>query len=117
MAPPIDLLRDYQGDLANRAAAAAVEFMWGAHKAMLRFDDPNHFDEAIKWAKVFWGVNSMTSGCIHKKDVETLDDGVTEPADGEQGGQAAYSVYSAPRSGRPPCPRVARICAGSPWTC
>jgi hypothetical protein len=71
--------------------------MWGAHKAMVRVNDPNHFDETIKWAKVFWGVNSMTSGCIRKKDVEGLDDGLTEPADGEHDSQAAApSVDSAP---------------------
>lgn len=93
--PTIDLLKDYPGDLAKRAAGdVTVRAMWGAHKAMVQVDDPNHFDEAIKWARVFWGANSMTSGCIRKRDVESLDGGPTEPADGEPDGQASSFAHS-----------------------
>ncbi len=91
----IDLLKNYPGDVANRAAAdTAVRAMWGAHKAWIQNDDPNHFDRAIKWARVFWGANSMTSRCIRKRDNESSDNGPTEPADGEPDGQAPSSGRS-----------------------
>ena len=90
--PTIDLLKDYPGDLAKRSGAdVAVRAMWGAHKAMVQVDDPNHFDEAIKWARVFWGANSMTSGCIRKRDLETLDGGPVELDDSEPDGETTFS--------------------------
>lgn len=93
--PTIDLLKDYPGDPSKRAAAdSAVRAMWGAHKSMVQVDDPTHFDEAIKWARVFWGTNSMTSRCIRKRDVENPDDGPKESASDEPGGQVASSVRS-----------------------
>lgn len=93
--PTIDLLKDYPGDPAKRAAAdVTVRAMWGAHKAMVQVDDPNHFDEAIKWARVFWGANSMTSRCIRKRNVESPDGGPAGPADGEPDRQVASSVHS-----------------------
>lgn len=89
----IELLKDYPGNLANRAASdSLVRASWGAHKAILQVGDPNYFDEAIKWARVFWGSNSMTSGCIRKGDVDRPDDGPTESTDGEPDGQAVSAV-------------------------
>ncbi|NVM97010.1 DUF5677 domain-containing protein [Arthrobacter wenxiniae] len=91
----VELLKDYPGDLANRGASdSLVRASWGAHKAILQVDDPNHFDEATKWARVFWGANSMTSGCIRKGDVDSPDDGPTESPGGEPDGQAASAVRS-----------------------
>lgn len=91
----IDLLKNYPGDLATRASAdTTVRAMWGAHKGMVQADDPNHFDEAIKWARVFWGANSMTSRCIRKRDAESPDGGPAEPADSGQEGRVASSVHS-----------------------
>ncbi|WP_283559910.1 hypothetical protein [Paenarthrobacter sp. PH39-S1] len=93
--PTIDLLKNYPGDLATRASAdTTVRAMWGAHKGMVQADDPNHFDEAIKWARVFWGANSMTSRCIRKRDAESPDGGPAEPADSGQNGLVASSVHS-----------------------
>lgn len=93
--PTIDLLKHYPGDLAARAAVdTTVRAMWGAHKTMVQVDDPNHFAEATKWARVFWGANSMTSGCIRKGDIESPDDGLTESTDGEPDRQAASAVRS-----------------------
>lgn len=76
----IDILKNYPGDVSTRSAAdTAVRAMWGAHKSAVLVDDPNHFDEAIKWARVFWGANSMTSRCIRKRESEDEDDvGVSE---------------------------------------
>ncbi|WP_235214554.1 DUF5677 domain-containing protein [Rhodococcus opacus] len=78
-ADTIDLLKDYPGEPTKRAAAdSAVRAMWGAHKAMVQVDDPNHFDAAIEWARVFWGVNSMTSRCIRKREIDDAQDAGTE---------------------------------------
>jgi hypothetical protein len=61
---------------------------------MVKFNDPGYFDEAIKWARVFWGVNSMTSRCVRKRAVENSHDGRTEPDDGEPAGNIASAAHS-----------------------
>ncbi|MEX5236012.1 DUF5677 domain-containing protein [Kocuria arenosa] len=74
-AKTIELLKYYPGDIRTRSAAdAAVRAAWGAHKAAVLIDDPSHFDPAVRWARVFWGANSMTSGCIRSRDVESTDE-------------------------------------------
>jgi hypothetical protein len=71
----IDILKNYPGDSSTRSAAdTTVRAMWGAHKGAVLIDDPNHFDDAIKWARVFWGANSMTSRCVRKRESEGEDD-------------------------------------------
>ena len=71
----IDILKNYPGDIGTRSAAdTTVRAMWGAHKGAVLVDDPTHFDEAIKWARVFWGANSMTSRCVRKRESEGEDD-------------------------------------------
>lgn len=37
---------------------------------MLSTKDPEYFDEAIKWARVFWGANSITSQCVRKREID-----------------------------------------------
>ncbi|CAN7328536.1 DUF5677 domain-containing protein [Arthrobacter sp. LjRoot14] len=71
----IQLLKYYPGVTHTRSAAdSVVRAGWGAHKVMLLIKDPKHFDHAIRWARMFWGANSMTSRCIRKS--ETEDDNV-----------------------------------------
>lgn len=78
-AKTIDLLKHYPGDVNTRSATdTTVRAGWGAHKGAVLINDPNHFDEAIKWARVFWGANSMTSRCIRKREVEGEDDAGAE---------------------------------------
>lgn len=78
----IDILKNYPGDISTRSAAdTTVRAMWGAHKGAVLVDDPTHFDEAIKWARVFWGANSMSSRCVRKRESEGEDD-VEAPKDG-----------------------------------
>jgi hypothetical protein len=68
------------------AADSVVRASWGAHKSALLLKDPEHFDDAIKWARVFWGVNSMTSRCIRKRELELEgDSGDTEDGGGMDG--------------------------------
>lgn len=83
-AETIELMRHYPGDRDTRSAAdATVRAGWGAHKGAVLIQDPNHFDDAIKWARVFWGSNSMTSRCIRKRESE-IEDG----AGAAEGGDA-----------------------------
>lgn len=92
--PTIDLLKDYPGDRATRSAAdSAVRAMWGSHKGLLKVEDPNYFDEAVKWARVFWGANSMTSRCMRKQDLESTDSRSTEPVGGEPDGRGVSGVH------------------------
>lgn len=73
-AATIDLLKHYPGDVRTRSAAdAVVRAGWGAHRGAALIKDPNHFEHAIKWARVFWGANSMTSRCIRKREAESND--------------------------------------------
>lgn len=73
-ATTIELLRSYPGDLSRRAQAdSAIRAMWGAHRGMLVHEDANHFDAAIKWAKAFWGANSMTTRCVRQRDRASHD--------------------------------------------
>lgn len=67
----IDLLRDYPNDMKTRAMAdTVVRASWGAYRGLCLHEDPDYFSDAIKWAKVFWGANSMTTSCLRKRDVE-----------------------------------------------
>ncbi|MET0842488.1 MAG: DUF5677 domain-containing protein [Mycetocola sp.] len=68
----IDLLKTYPDEAESRSQAdTVIRSQWGAHKGMLTVEDPNFFDEAIKWARVFWGANSMTSRCVRKRETES----------------------------------------------
>jgi hypothetical protein len=58
----IDLLKKYPNDVATRSQAdTVVRASWGAMKGLLLHEDEKYFDNSIKWARVFWGVNSTTS--------------------------------------------------------
>jgi len=71
----IELLKPYPNDLVTRSQAdTAVRASWGAMKGLLLHEDPSRFDEGVRWAKVFWGINSMTSGCLRRRDIEELQD-------------------------------------------
>ncbi|RYB90062.1 hypothetical protein EUA06_11665 [Nocardioides glacieisoli] len=68
----IDLLKTYPDAAGTRSQAdTVIRSQWGAHKGMLTVEDPNYFDKSIRWARVFWGANSMTSQCVRKRDGES----------------------------------------------
>lgn len=70
----IDLLQPYPTNAATRAAAdTAIRAMWGAHRGLLLHENPEHFDPAIRWARVFWGANSITTRCIRSRDLENSE--------------------------------------------
>lgn len=80
----IEALKDYPNSQGKSPATdSLIRASWGAHKATLLSNDPNYFDEAIKWARMFWGVNSVTSGCVRKQEVEVAGDTQTGSVDDE----------------------------------
>ncbi len=93
-AETIELLQPYPNDLKTRDQAdSAVRSMWAAHRALLLHEDASRFENAIKWAKVFWGANSMTSRCVRRRDVDADERDVEEgevdlPADAASSGTA-----------------------------
>jgi hypothetical protein len=65
----IDLLRIYPSDPDTRGKADSVlRAMWGARKSLLIREDADRFAGAVKWAKVFWGANSITTRCARRRD-------------------------------------------------
>ncbi|MFI7430159.1 DUF5677 domain-containing protein [Micromonospora sp. NPDC049836] len=65
----IELLKPYPNDSATRSQAdSAIRAMWGAMKGLCLTEDATRFDATTRWAKVFWGFNSMTTRCIRSRD-------------------------------------------------
>ena len=75
----IELLKPYPNDPATRSRAdTVVRAAWGASKSALLHADATRFDQSIKWAKVFWGINSMTTRCVRRRDTDgAYEDAVT----------------------------------------
>lgn len=84
----IDLLKDYPVNEAKRSQAdSVVRAAWGASKAADEFQDPAFYEEALRWARVFWGANSMTTKCV-RGGRDAPDDGAgASQADGSDIGQ------------------------------
>lgn len=73
----IELLKDYPVNLEKRDAAdSVVRAMWGAHRGLLVHEDKDYFTPSLKWARTFWAMNSITTECIRRRDIqadETVD--------------------------------------------
>lgn len=70
----IELLKEYPNDLESRDQAdMVVRASWGARKSAQLYEDAMRFEPTIKWAKVFWGVNSVTTRCARRRDVERTE--------------------------------------------
>jgi hypothetical protein len=78
-AETIELLQPYPNESRTRDAAdSAVRAMWNANRLMTVQEDESRFEDAIRWARVFWGANSMTSRCVRRRHAETQDVEATE---------------------------------------
>lgn len=70
----IDILKSYPNDQATRGMAdTMVRASWGAQRAASLVRDPYTLDDSVNWAKVFWGINSMTSRCIRERDFPDVE--------------------------------------------
>jgi hypothetical protein len=70
-AATVELLRLYPTDPSTRAGTdSVVRAIWGARRGLLLHENQSHFDDATKWARVFWGANSMTTRCMRIRDIE-----------------------------------------------
>jgi hypothetical protein len=97
----IELLKRFPDDEATRAPGdSCVRAMWGSRNAALLPADPTHFAEAHKGARTFWGVSSITSRCIRKREVSSAQ------MDGENGDQPTHdseaTTHDAPAAVAPP---------------
>nr|WP_191910385.1 DUF5677 domain-containing protein [Microbispora cellulosiformans] len=96
-AETIELLRAYPNDFETRGKAdSAVRSMWGAHKGLLVHEDKSHFANAIRWAKVFWGANSMTSRCMRRSEFDADEPGIQESTVNLRTGTASNGEEPAP---------------------
>lgn len=101
----VELLQRYPNDPRTRAAAdSAVRAMWGGLKGLLLDKDKDHFADAIKWAKVFWSANSMTTRCLRRRDVEADErdrkrSAVETPSDAPSCGEGAAAPGVPPEGG------------------
>ena len=78
-AETIELLKFYPNDARTRGKTdSVIRAMWGAHRAALLHKDDSHFENSTKWAKVFWGMNSMTSRCLRRREFEEGEPNVEE---------------------------------------
>lgn len=70
----VELLKHYPHDLATRDEAdVAVCALWSAIRATRLSEDGHCLDEATRWARAFWGANSMTTGCVRERDLPAED--------------------------------------------
>ncbi|GAA1904752.1 hypothetical protein GCM10009737_01750 [Nocardioides lentus] len=105
----IELLKTYPYEEESKSEAdTVIRAQWGAHKGMLTVEDPNYFNDAIKWARVFWGANSMTSQCLRKKEMgsettHALDSDGAFSVTHETTAESEAADSAAP-SGTPPSP-------------
>jgi len=75
----IELLKPYPNDPATRDAAdSVVRAAWGAQKSLLLHNDEDYFVPAIRWARAFWGANSMTTRCRRSRDSDADSDDTAE---------------------------------------
>lgn len=81
----IELLKLYPNDPITRPRTdTVVRAAWGAAKGALLHADATRFDQSIRWAKVFWGTNSMTTRCVRRRDIDGVEEDavtLTSPAD------------------------------------
>jgi hypothetical protein len=97
-AATIDLLKTYPADPETRAKAdSVVRATWGAHKsALMQCEGENRFADAIRWARVFWGANSMFTRCMRRSDGRTGEDDSTEDTGMQPGEEAGDDEVAAP---------------------
>lgn len=80
----IELLKDYPTNTGKRAAAdTTIRAQWGAHRALLASEDPDFYSDTTKCARVFWGMNSMTTMCVRKREITSENDMTAEPVDAD----------------------------------
>lgn len=90
----VDLLRRYPNHAATVSQAdCVVRAMWGAMRSMMLARDPDYFVESIRFSKIFWGVNSMTTRCMRARDAkpDKQVDIATDPSDGPERAQSESS--------------------------
>lgn len=98
----IDLLKTYPDDPTTVSRAdTVVRASWGAMRGARLAKDGHVYDEAIRWANVFWSANSMTTRCIRRRDLEATEQTSGDVEHDGVGANAADAMFpiSTPPSG------------------
>jgi hypothetical protein len=100
----IELLQSYPNDPKTRDKAdSVVRAMWGAQRALLHQEDESHFANTIKWAKVFWDANSMTTPCMRRREFDAdqsgFEEGTVERPTGSTADGEAPAAATLPEGG------------------
>jgi len=67
----MDLLRQYPDEPERHEEVdSAISAMWGSLRQLRTSNDPDYWKPATDWARVFWGTNSMTTGCLRSSDID-----------------------------------------------
>jgi hypothetical protein len=95
-AATIDLFKRYPDDPGTRAKAdSVIRATWGAHKAaLIENEGESRFADAVRWARVFWGANSMFTQCMRRGEAGGGEGGdgedtAVQPGEGAPEGEAA----------------------------
>lgn len=74
----IKLLKFYPDDSGTRDAAdSAIRAAWGARKALDAVQLNERAISGARWARVFWGANSMTTRCLRGREVKPNEEETT----------------------------------------
>lgn len=66
----LELLRRYPVDGATRSLADTnIRSAWGAHKGAESLKHPEYAQPRADWARTFWQVNSLFTGCIREREL------------------------------------------------
>lgn len=69
----VDLLQPYPNDLDTRSKAdTVIRASWGSRQLVVAHEDETYLERATEWAKVFWRVNSLTTRCLRRREIEDL---------------------------------------------
>ena len=86
----VELLQPYPSDAATRSQAdSVIRASWGSRQLVVAQEDGTYFDAALEWAKVFWRVNSLTTRCLRRREIDesAMEPSAAEAPDVESSGE------------------------------
>ncbi|GAA3968637.1 DUF5677 domain-containing protein [Gordonia caeni] len=71
----IEVLRKFPNDPETRARAeTVVRASWGSFRGLNQYEDPEYYDQSIRWARQFWGVNSIITPCVRERSLKGAEE-------------------------------------------
>ena len=70
----IGMLKNYPTNAATRTSTdTAVRAIWNANRQLQKSENADVYATSMAWARMFWGTNSMTTGCVRERDASPQD--------------------------------------------